>query len=100
MLRREAPHEDAPSFDLVLLDLNLPGFSGLEVLHEIKGDAHLRTLPVVILSSSGAERDVAASYGAHANCYVVKPNDLAGFVEAVQAIEQFWTTVATLPRGS
>lgn len=97
MLRREAPHEDVPTFDLVLLDLNLPGFSGLEVLRTLKQDEALRSIPVVMLSSSDAERDIAASYDGHANCYVTKPSDFDGFVEVVHAVERFWTTVARLP---
>jgi two-component system, chemotaxis family, response regulator Rcp1 len=98
MLRQEPPHEDAPAFDLVLLDLNLPGFSGFDVLRIMKQDEQLRTIPVVILSSSSAEQDVTASYGGYANCYVTKPADFVGYVEVVHAIEQFWTTIARLPR--
>ena len=97
MLRREDPHQDSPRFDLVLLDLNLPGFGGLEVLREIRQDDALATLPVVVLSSSDADRDITASYRMHANCYVRKPNDFHAFVDVVHAIEQFWTTVARLP---
>ncbi len=97
MLRHEAPHEDAPRFDLVLLDLNLPGSGGLDVLRVIREDESLGLLPVVVLSSSDAERDITASYRMHANCYVTKPSDFHAFVEVVHAIEQFWTTVARLP---
>lgn len=97
MLRREQPHDDAPHFDLVLLDLNLPGFSGLDVLRTMKQDDALRATPVVILSSSDAQRDIAASYDGHANCYVTKPSDFDGFVDVVHAIERFWTTIARLP---
>ncbi|MCB0879512.1 MAG: response regulator [Thermoleophilia bacterium] len=97
MLRHEPPHEDAPEFDLVLLDLNLPGFSGLDVLHTMKRDPQLRSVPVVVLSSSSQQRDIAASYDGHANCYVTKPSDFDGYVDVVHAIESFWTTVARLP---
>lgn len=97
MLRRDSPYEDCPRFDLVLLDLNLPGFSGLDVLRMMKEDEAMCVLPVVILSSSDANRDIKASYAGHANCYVTKPADFDGFVEAVHAIEHFWTTVARLP---
>ena len=97
MLRREGDHADAPSFDLVLLDLNLPGFSGLDVLRELKQDDALRTLPVVVLSSSAAEQDIVKSYDLHANCYVTKPIDFTQFVGVVRAIEQFWFTVVKLP---
>ncbi len=97
MLRRRPPHEDVPKFDLVLLDLNLPGFSGLDVLRQMKEDPQLRAVPVVVLSSSSAETDIAASYDGHANCYVTKPSDFEGYVDVVHAIERFWTTVARLP---
>jgi two-component system response regulator len=98
MLRRDAPHEDAPRFDLVLLDLNLPGFGGLDVLREIREDDALCDLPVVVLSSSDADADIVEAYRRHANCYVIKPLDFHAFVDVVHAIEQFWTTVARLPR--
>ena len=97
MLRREDPHQEAPSFDIVLLDLNLPGAGGMEVLREIREDEDLGAIPVVVLSSSDAERDIQLSYRLHANCYVIKPPSLPEFVEVVHAIEQFWTTVAKLP---
>jgi CheY-like chemotaxis protein len=97
MLRREAPYDDCPRFDLVLLDLNLPGFSGFDVLRTMKEDGELCTMPVVVLSSSDADRDIEASYAGHANCYVTKPSDFDGFVEVVRSIEHFWTTVARLP---
>ena len=98
MLRRESPHEECPFFDIVLLDLNLPGAGGMEVLREIREDEELGAMPVVVLSSSDAERDINLSYRLHANCYVIKPSDFHSFVEVVHAIEQFWTTVAHLPK--
>src|SRR5262245_7160074 len=85
--------------DLILLDLNLPRLSGREVLAAIKSDARLRRIPVVVLTSSQAEQDVADSYELHANCYVCKPLDLNEFVKAIRAVEEFWLTVARLPRG-
>ncbi|MCW2921145.1 MAG: response regulator receiver protein [Thermoleophilia bacterium] len=97
MLRREERHAECPRFDLVLLDLNLPGAGGMEVLREIRADEDLQTMPVVVLSSSDAERDIVLSYQLHANCYVTKPADFHSFVDVVHAIEQFWTTVARLP---
>ncbi|MCW2962701.1 MAG: rre [Thermoleophilia bacterium] len=97
MMRAEGRYAGSPRPDLVLLDLNLPGFSGHEVLREMKGDPALRTIPVVVLSSSSAERDIASSYELHANCYVTKPIDFAQFVQVVQAIEHFWFTVVKLP---
>ncbi len=98
-LRRRGAHAAAPRPHLVLLDLNLPGKSGREVLAEIKADADLCRIPVVILSSSQAEKDVRDCYDLHANCYVAKPGDLEQFLRVVRAIEDFWLTVAKLPRG-
>ena len=96
-LRREGPFSKAPRPDLVLLDLNLPGKSGREVLHEIKQDPELRVIPVVILTSSEAEADIVRSYKLHANAYVRKPLDMDQLHIIVQAIQSFWFTVATLP---
>ena len=97
-LKREGPHEAAPMPDLVLLDLNLPRKDGREVLAEIKADERLRHLPVVILTSSEAEQDIARAYELHANCYVTKPVDLDQFITIVRSIEQFWFTIVKLPR--
>lgn len=83
--------------DLILLDLNLPKKNGREVLAEIKADAALRVIPVVILTSSRAEEDVLRSYTLHANCYITKPVDFAGFTRIVQSIEGFWFSVVVLP---
>jgi CheY-like chemotaxis protein len=96
-LRREGRYAQAPQPDLVLLDLNLPRKDGREVLAEIKADAKLRHIPVVVLTTSAAERDVASSYALHANCYVTKPMELDHYLEAVRALEGFWLGVATLP---
>ncbi|MCW2973429.1 MAG: response regulator receiver [Thermoleophilia bacterium] len=96
-IRREGEYAGASRPDLVLLDLNLPGFSGLDVLRELKGDPALRSLPVVVLSSSEAENDIARSYDLHANCYVTKPIDFEQFVDVVAAIEQFWFSIVKLP---
>ena len=85
--------------DLILLDLNLPGLSGREVLAEIKTDAKLRRIPVIVLTSSRREQDVLASYDLHANGCITKPVDLERLLEVVRSIEQFWFTVATLPPG-
>jgi DNA-binding response OmpR family regulator len=97
MLRQEDPHEDVPMPDLVLLDLNLPGLGGLDVLRAMRDDDVLRMVPVVVLSSSEADRDVVASYDLRANCYVTKPVDYARFVDVVHAIEQFWFSVVRRP---
>jgi len=83
--------------DLVLLDLNLPRIPGREVLKFIKLDPVLRRIPVVILSSSQAEEDIAKSYEYHANCYIIKPIDLDRFIEVVNAIDDFWLSIVRLP---
>ncbi len=97
-LRGEAPFQSAIRPDLVLLDLNLPRKDGREVLAEIKADTQLRTIPVVILTTSKAEEDILRAYGLHANCYVTKPVDFNQFSRVVQAIESFWFTVVSLPQ--
>jgi two-component system, chemotaxis family, response regulator Rcp1 len=83
--------------DLILLDLNLPGIDGREVLAEIKNDPELRVIPVVILTTSKAEEDILRAYENHSNCYIVKPIDLHQFVEVIQQIQDFWLTVVRLP---
>jgi CheY-like chemotaxis protein len=83
--------------DLILLDLNLPRKDGREVLQEIKNDADLRRIPVVVLTTSEAEADVIATYGFHANCYINKPVDMDQFIKIVQMLEEFWFTVVKLP---
>src|SRR5438132_8131469 len=98
ILRRQGPYGAAPRPDLILLDLNLPKKDGREVLAEIKSDEDLKTIVVVILTTSQAEADVLKSYQLQANSYVTKPLDLDQFVTVVQAIEHFWFSVATLPR--
>jgi len=96
-LHRRAPHENAPRPDLVLLDLNLPKKDGREVLAAMKADASLKTIPVVVLTTSQAEEDVMRAYKLSCNCYVTKPVDFEQFTRIVQAIEQFWLTIVTLP---
>lgn len=96
-LRREGRYADAVRPDLILLDLNLPRKGGREVLEEIKGDPALRHIPVVILTSSSAEQDIARAYDLHANCYISKPVDLDQFITVVKSIEDFWFTVVKLP---
>ena len=96
-LRREGRYASAARPDLILLDLKLPRKNGREVLAEIKSDADLKRIPVVILSKSSSERDVLATYTSHANCYVQKPLDLDEFVAAVRRIEDFWITFVRLP---
>jgi len=97
-LRREPGYESAPCPDLVLLDLNLPRKDGREVLAEIKSDAKLRRIPVVILTTSKAEQDVFRAYDAHANCFINKPVDLDQFLNVIRSIEDFWLTVVTFAK--
>jgi CheY-like chemotaxis protein len=96
-LRRQGRHAQAPRPDLILLDLNLPCKDGREVLEELKADPALKTIPVVVLTTSGAEQDVLQSYQLHANCYITKPVDLQQFIDVVRSIERFWLSVVTLP---
>lgn len=96
-LRRDGAYADAPRPDLVLLDLNLPRKSGREVLAEIKTDPVLRTIPVVILTTSADEQDIMRSYEHHANCYITKPVDLEQFLTVVNSIEDFWLSIVKLP---
>lgn len=88
----------APRPGIVLLDLNLPGTDGREVLAEIKGDPALRSIPVVILTTSTDERDVERCYIAGANSYVKKPVDLDGFMRAIQRLKEFWFEIVIVPR--
>ncbi len=98
-LRREGEFADAPRPDLVLLDLNLPRRGGREVLEDIKGDPELRSIPVVVLTTSSAEEDILRSYDLHANAYVTKPVDFERFIEVVRQIDDFFVSVVRLPRG-
>jgi two-component system, chemotaxis family, response regulator Rcp1 len=96
-LRRQGTFADAVRPDLILLDLNLPRKDGREVLSEIKSDPELKTIPVVVLTTSSAEQDVLESYQLQANCYITKPVDLEQFITVVKSIEDFWVTIVTLP---
>ncbi|HEX9939680.1 MAG TPA: response regulator [Longimicrobium sp.] len=98
-LRREGPHAGSPRPDLILLDLNLPRMDGREVLAAIKRDPALRRIPVVVLTTSEAERDIVEAYQLHANAYIVKPVDLDQFLGVVRSIESFWLAVVKLPPG-
>jgi len=99
-LRREGPYTKAPRPDLILLDLNLPKKDGREVLEDVKGDDDLKVIPVVVLTSSQNEEDVVKAYCLHANCYITKPVKFDKLAGVVQAINEFWFTVVTLPRRS
>jgi CheY-like chemotaxis protein len=97
-LRKEGEHADAPTPDLVLLDLNLPRMDGREVLEAMKGDDALRSIPVVVLTTSEAEEDVVRSYSLHANAYVTKPVDFDRFIEVIRQIDEFFVEVVRLPQ--
>lgn len=96
-LRREPPYEGAKRPDLILLDLNLPKKDGREVLEEVKNDPILKSIPIVVLTTSQNEMDVLRSYKLHANSYVVKPVDLNRFLAVIRSLEDFWLAVVTLP---
>jgi chemotaxis family two-component system response regulator Rcp1 len=96
-LRRAGQFANAPRPDMVLLDLNLPRKDGREVLAEIKADPELRRIPIVVLTTSQAERDVLQSYNLHANCYITKPVDIDAFFATVRSIDSFWLAVVRLP---
>jgi len=99
-LRRQGKHAGAPRPDLILLDLNLPRKDGREVLAKIKADDNLKTIPVVVLTTSSAEQDVLEAYKYHANCYITKPVDFAQFLNVVRTIESFWLMLVTLPHAA
>ncbi len=99
-LRREGRYSNAPRPDLILLDLNLPRKDGREVLAEIKRDPNLHSIPVVVLTTSRAARDIAKSYDLHANSYVTKPVEFDTFVAIVKSIQDFWLRTVELPIGA
>jgi CheY-like chemotaxis protein len=96
-LRRVGEYFEAPRPDVILLDLNLPKKDGRDVLADLKADENLRRIPVVVLTVSGAEEDIAKTYQMHANCYIQKPLDLEQFIEVVKSIQNFWVSVVELP---
>ena len=96
-LRKQGVYADHPTPDLVLLDLNMPRKSGLEVLEEVKRDETLRNIPIVVLTTSEAEADILRSYHNHANAYITKPVDLEQFIGVVRTLEEFWLVVVRLP---
>ena len=97
-LAREGKHAGAPRPDLILLDLNLPKKDGREVLSELKEGPALKSIPVVILTTSASEGDIHGSYQLHVNCYITKPVGLDGFLKVVKSIDSFWLSVVKLPR--
>ena len=96
-LRQQGRYADAVRPDVVLLDLNLPRKDGREVLEEIKADDDLKTIPVVVLTTSRADEDIVRTYKLHANCYITKPVDVHQFFAVVKSVEDFWLTVVKLP---
>jgi CheY-like chemotaxis protein len=96
-LHRRGQYAEAPRPDIILLDLNLPRKDGRELLTEIKADDRLKSIPVVILTTSKSEEDILESYELHASSYIVKPVDFPKFAEVVQTIDRYWFTVVTLP---
>jgi len=99
-IRKRGRHSSATTPDLILLDLNLPGVDGKAVLKEIKQDVELRQIPISVLTSSTAERDIMQSYKLGANCYVVKPLDFRSFQTMVESLEKFWFGTVKLPRAA
>jgi len=96
-LRREGRYRDAPRADLVLLDLNMPGMHGLQVLAEIRQDPALKGIPVAVLTGSHSTDDIVRTYDLDANCYVTKPIDFEQFIDMVKSITDFWLTMVRLP---
>lgn len=96
-LRKEGKYADVPTPDLILLDLNMPRMGGLEVLTEIGLDDHLKHLPIVVLTSSDAEKDVLMSYQLRCSSYIVKPIGFENFVKVIQSLTDYWFTVVVLP---
>ena len=99
-LRREGTFHDAPRPDLILLDLKMPRKDGREVLAEIKADAELWSIPVIVFSSSSAAADITSAYNLHANCYLTKPVNFEDFARVVRLVELFWVENVTLPPRS
>jgi len=96
-LYKKGEYKNVPRPDLILLDLNMPKVDGREVLKVVKDDEHLRSIPIVILTTSRAEEDIVKTYNLHANCFISKPLNLDRFMEVVNAIENFWISIVTLP---
>jgi chemotaxis family two-component system response regulator Rcp1 len=96
-LRQRGRHTDAPRPDIVLLDLNLPRIDGGEVLADIKADADLARIPIIVLTSSSADVDIQQAYQLHANCFISKPVDFTEFIGAVRSLEGFWLKIVRLP---
>lgn len=96
-LRKEGTYANVPRPDVIILDLNLPKKDGREVLEDIKQDEDLKSIPVVILTTSSAEEDIRRTYNDGANCYITKPIGFEQFAQVVKAIENFWFSIVKLP---
>lgn len=96
-LRREGKFSQVNRPDLILLDLNLPRKNGFEVLQEVKGDPRLSRIPIIVLSTSNADRDIVKSYDLKANCYVCKPVELDEFLGFIRSTQEFWLEIVHLP---
>jgi CheY-like chemotaxis protein len=96
-LRRQGKFKDAPHPDIILLDLNLPKKDGREVLADIKSDNNLKTIPVIVLTTSNANEDIIKMYDLDANSYIIKPVDFDQFLKVIRTIEDFWLEVVKLP---
>ena len=100
ILYRRNGNEQAPTVDLALFDINLPGMSGIELLEKVKNDSKLKTTQVIMLSSSDAPKDIQQSYEHHANCYLTKPSDMSELTDTVRAIDNFWLSLVHLPNNA
>lgn len=98
-LKKIGKYKDAKSPDIILLDLNLPKKDGRQVLAEIKTDPVLMLIPVIVLTTSSAEKDILNMYAIHANCYITKPVDFDQFINVVRSIENFWLSIVKLPHN-
>lgn len=96
-LRRQDRFTESSRPDLIMLDLNLPKKDGREVLQELKSDPSLKLIPIIVLTTSRADKDVLQSYALNANCFIAKPVDFQQFIDVVRSIERFWLSVVTLP---
>ena len=96
-LYKRGKFEDAPRPDIILLDLNMPGIDGRQVLAQIKSDSALLTIPVIVMTTSSAEQDILESYKLHVNCYVTKPVQMQDFLNVIRTIDEFWIGVVCLP---
>lgn len=98
-LKQRGKYKQALRPDLIILDLNLPGLDGREVLQKIKNDLAFRRIPIVVMSTSDSERDISSSYDLHANCYIVKPFDVNDFLQIASSIEEFWLRTVKLSQS-